>query len=58
MTDAKKPQQLRDEALDVAAGGAGATHELAHVVQQGQSAQFNPKELTIDKSVPWKPGGR
>ena len=49
------PVGLSDSALDTATGGAA--HELAHVVQQGQTAQYNPKELSIDQSVPWQRQG-
>ena len=47
-----EPREVTDEALEDVVGGAG--HELAHVTQQSTTAQFNPKELSVDKSVPWQ----
>ncbi len=50
----RQPMELKDEELDKARGGAGTAqglvaHELTHATQTGS----NPKEISIDKSVPW-----
>lgn len=47
-----EPREVTDKALEDVVGGAG--HELTHVTQQSMTAQFNPKELSVDKSVPWQ----
>ena len=38
----RQPVDLAEDALDAATGGAA--HELALVVQQDQTVQYNPKE--------------
>lgn len=53
-----RPAELAQDALDKAVGGIGTAREATHVVQQTATAQFNPKEIALDKSVPWKQLGK
>lgn len=49
------PAELADAALDAVTGGAETVaQEITHVVQQSATAQLNPKELTVEQSVPWR----